>query len=396
MKRLALFVFALLLVVTTGPVAAQNDVEEEIEEVAQEIAELEARMEAADGEQHYWVNQVTATSLRMQEIQEDLGRAEITLADLQVSVAETQKAIELTTAEIDAKELELANTRKEIEATHELVGTQAVELFKHGGSQIEVAFDYQSVQEAALVTKYGSRLIEETTRAIDALEALRGQEELQIELINQQEGTLAEQLERLELAATNAEEQKALIEESRRLAEAELLNQRTLLQTVKATIAEFDNELDGLEEEQGRLEQLLAETQPSGGQAPGSIFRPVPGAISSPFGPRVHPILGYTRQHTGLDMNAGAGDQIVAAAGGEVIVAGWYGGYGNAVIIDHGGAMATLYAHQTSVAVSVGNTVRAGQVIGYVGSTGLSTAPHLHFEVRLDGSPVDPVPYFQS
>jgi murein DD-endopeptidase MepM/ murein hydrolase activator NlpD len=97
--------------------------------------------------------------------------------------------------------------------------------------------------------------------------------------------------------------------------------------------------------------------------------------------------------HTGADMRASAGTPIRACRSGTVVIAGSQGGYGNAVVIDHGGGMATLYAHQSRIAVSNGQQVSAGQIIGYVGSTGMSTGAHLHFEVRLSGNPVDPAPY---
>ncbi|MBT8194007.1 MAG: peptidoglycan DD-metalloendopeptidase family protein [Acidimicrobiia bacterium] len=396
MRRLFVLCFGLLLVASSAPVLAQNAIQEEIDEVAREIDELQTRMDAADAEEHYWIDQVAATSTRMRDIQEDLTRAEIVLADLQLSIRDTQAAVDLAIAEIGAKEFELANTREEIEATRDMVVVQAVEIFKRGGSQIQVAFDYESAQDAAVAVKYGTTLIEETFKAVDALEVLRSLEQQQIELVESEKAKLDEQRERLESASTSAEAQKATVVERRRLAEVELVSQRALLQTVKAAITEFEDELDGLEEEQEDLGQLLAEATRANGETPGSLYRPVPGAVSSPFGPRVHPILGYTRTHTGVDMNARSGDDIFAASNGRVILAGSYGGYGNTVIIDHGGGMATLYAHQTRVAVSKGETVQIGQVIGYIGSTGLSTGPHLHFEVRLDGRAVDPVPYFQS
>ena len=97
--------------------------------------------------------------------------------------------------------------------------------------------------------------------------------------------------------------------------------------------------------------------------------------------------------HTGIDIGAPSGAPIVAAAAGTVLVAGWEEGYGNTVVIDHGGGIATLYGHQSSIAVAVGQSVTRGQVIGAVGSTGHSTGPHLHFEVRVNGSPVDPLGY---
>ncbi|MBD2292789.1 peptidoglycan DD-metalloendopeptidase family protein [Anabaena sphaerica FACHB-251] len=114
---------------------------------------------------------------------------------------------------------------------------------------------------------------------------------------------------------------------------------------------------------------------------------------SSPFGWRVHPILGYRRFHGGLDFAASYGSTIRSADSGTVIFAGWYGGYGQAVIIDHGKGITTLYGHCSQLYVSEGQSVQKGQAIAAVGSTGLSTGPHLHFEVRRNGSPVDPADY---
>jgi len=114
---------------------------------------------------------------------------------------------------------------------------------------------------------------------------------------------------------------------------------------------------------------------------------------SSRFGWRVHPVLGYRRFHAGLDFAASYGSTIRAADSGTVIFAGWYGGYGRAVIIDHGNGITTLYGHSSQLFVSEGQGVQRGQAIAAVGSTGLSTGPHLHFEVRRHGTPVNPADY---
>lgn len=123
------------------------------------------------------------------------------------------------------------------------------------------------------------------------------------------------------------------------------------------------------------------------------MIYPVNAPVTSHFGWRVHPILGTERFHSGTDFGADYGTPILAAAPGTVIVADWYGGYGNAVVIDHGGGITTLYGHCSELYVSEGQTVVAGQAIAAVGSTGLSTGPHLHFEVRENGDPVDPMTY---
>ena len=114
------------------------------------------------------------------------------------------------------------------------------------------------------------------------------------------------------------------------------------------------------------------------------------GRITSEFGPRTHPVTGAHRDHHGLDIAAATGTPIGAAADGKVTFAGSQGGYGNVVIVDHGNGTETRYAHQDTIAVTVGQSIRAGQRVGTVGSTGMSTGPHLHFEVRRHGEPVDP------
>jgi len=128
-------------------------------------------------------------------------------------------------------------------------------------------------------------------------------------------------------------------------------------------------------------------------QGNGLFAYPSDAPTSSPFGWRIHPILGYRRFHAGLDFAASYGSTIRAADAGIVIFAGWYGGYGRAVIINHGGGLTTLYGHTSEIFVSEGQRVERGQAIAAVGSTGFSTGPHLHFEVRRDGSPVNPADY---
>ena len=127
------------------------------------------------------------------------------------------------------------------------------------------------------------------------------------------------------------------------------------------------------------------------GGSTGTMVWPAEGEITSPFGWRVHPIFGTQRLHTGIDIGADYGDATRAADGGVVIHSDWMGGYGNAVIIDHGNGISTLYAHNSQLLVSEGQTVAKGQTVARVGSTGYSTGPHLHFEVRQNGSPVNPL-----
>ncbi len=152
--------------------------------------------------------------------------------------------------------------------------------------------------------------------------------------------------------------------------------------------------MDELEEASAELAARIRSAQGTGsassgsGAAPASGFVwPVDGPITSSFG------LRWGRMHEGIDIGVGFGTPIRAAAAGTVIHAGWLGGYGNLVVVDHGGGLSTAYGHQQEIYVSSGQQVDQGTVLGEVGSTGNSTGPHLHFEVRVNGSAVDPLGY---
>ena len=126
------------------------------------------------------------------------------------------------------------------------------------------------------------------------------------------------------------------------------------------------------------------------GRQTGGMTQPVPGPITSNYGLRMHPILGYARMHRGIDFRAGYGSPILAVADGTVARAGWAGGYGNQVRLSHASGVGTSYSHMSRIAVRPGTHVRQGQVIGYIGTTGLSTGPHLHFETYRNGAAVNP------
>ncbi|MBE9007324.1 peptidoglycan DD-metalloendopeptidase family protein [Fortiea sp. LEGE XX443] len=156
-------------------------------------------------------------------------------------------------------------------------------------------------------------------------------------------------------------------------------------QNLESLIQEKVADLEGRSKTNSRTNILIRGT--------GMFAYPSNAPTSSRFGWRVHPVLGYRRFHAGLDFAASYGSTIRAADSGTVIFAGWYGGYGRAVIIDHGNGVTTLYGHSSQLFVSEGQGVQRGQAIAAVGSTGLSTGPHLHFEVRRHGSPVNPADY---
>jgi murein DD-endopeptidase MepM/ murein hydrolase activator NlpD len=169
--------------------------------------------------------------------------------------------------------------------------------------------------------------------------------------------------------------------------------ERQLLAQVQAAKEQYLREIALLQAESSAIAKWLRGVQAKQRIAlrrRGTFQMPATGRMSSGFGPRTHPVYGDTRIHTGVDISAPTGTAIHAAGPGKVLWAGPRGGYGNMVVIDHGNGLATLYAHQSKVHVAVDQIVATGDHIGDVGSTGLSTGPHLHFEVREKGSPLDP------
>lgn len=216
--------------------------------------------------------------------------------------------------------------------------------------------------------------------------------------IEEADRLIAEEIRQLEeearRLAAEEEARRAAEEEARRLAEEEAARQAEEDESTDDPADEDENADNPADDDDPADdgEQETVDPEPSGEFR--LTHRPVPGIITSPFGDRIHPIFGYVRKHNGLDIDGDTGDPIVAGASGTVLSAGWRSGYGNTVVISHGNGYTTLYAHQTDIKVNTGDTVQGGEVIGWVGSTGWSTGPHLHLEVRLDGVALDPMAFY--
>ncbi|MFN8037104.1 MAG: peptidoglycan DD-metalloendopeptidase family protein [Acidimicrobiia bacterium] len=194
--------------------------------------------------------------------------------------------------------------------------------------------------------------------------------------------------EQAQLARLRAQQDGA-----RRDAAADEAAEAKIVADLQAEKDDYVRQLQALKVVSDTIQNEMARRQAGQKSSAMTFARPVSGAIVSGFGYRVHPIFHTSRLHAGIDLEEPAGVPIRAAAAGVVAIAGPRGGYGNAVVIDHGNRLATVYGHQSRIAVAPGQRVNAGQVIGYVGSTGWATGPHLHFEVRVLGVPVDPTKY---
>ena len=384
-----------LFVLGAGALPAMGDtLDGDLNEVAGRIDELSSDIGRTSGTRSELADEIVSTDNRMEGLLADLAGARRQLIGAQVD-------LEKGWGELEAIREGLQHQYDKLEATTQVLGesrSDAVSVARQsymggGHSLATVVFSANDVSDVALTIEYLNLAAEQNRATIQRLEALRVQEERQRARIQEQEAAIEVEVEELGRLEKAAEKLRGELEVRSAEVASELETQRELLDELDTTMAEFEGELASLEREQARIERLIAERQRQDGTAPGILTRPVPGKITSGFGPRRHPILGITRMHSGLDMNARTGDSIVAAGAGTVILASYNGGYGNTVVIDHGGGMTTLYAHQSRIDVSRGEKVKAGERIGLAGSTGLSTGAHLHFEVRINGKPVDPRPY---
>lgn len=384
----------LVLVTVIVPAATADDLDDDLSEVRSRINSLSDQIDSAAASRSSLARDVKAAKSRMDEALSALDALRDDLALVRARLVVKEQALRESRAKLHEQYQVLALTRTELAGARTDATDWAVETYMSAGAGIpEVAFSATAWNEVTVGIEYLDRVTESGVAAVARFETLLGDEERTGAAIEATEAALVDEVASLEAARAELEALEEELEARSEELRAEVERQRTLLARVEAEIAELEGTLAALEKEEDGIRSLIAARSSSGGRAPGQLVRPVPGVIESGFGPRFHPILGYSRMHNGLDMHCGSGDAIVAAEAGTVILAGTKGGFGKTIMVDHGGGMVTLYAHQSGYAVSTGDSVGAGQVVGYCGSTGLSTGPHLHFEVRINGDPVNPANY---
>ncbi len=374
----------------------QDDIRQRIEELREQVGE-------ASQEETALLDQLAEAQVRLAALDAVIGQYDSRISDVSAELDRAEARVAEIRLELATTELQLADTENRLDATQLRVDATLVELYTGSSTSAnaisqytEFLIDGAPLDELGSARVYLELLGNDQERTID---------QLAVDAIDSAE--LAEQLDRnrrdaeevRDVVATRRAELQVLRAEQAGLRDEVLAQQRSeqqALDALRADVAHWKRDIEQLEAESRSITAFLVAVQRGQRVAQagnGSLHRPVPGAITSGYGRRLHPILNYYRTHTGADFHAASGTPIEAAASGAVVWAGARGGYGNCVIIDHGNGLATLYAHQSRLAVSDGDTVKAGEVIGYVGSTGLSTGPHLHFEVRRQGEPVNPVAY---
>jgi murein DD-endopeptidase MepM/ murein hydrolase activator NlpD len=393
-RRIAAGSAVLLLLALAAPAATADDLDDDLADVRDRIASLGDQIDAATANRSSLAGDVKASAARMEEVVTALEGLRDDLAMVRGQLVVQEESLRQARTRLHARYQVLAQTRSDLDAARADARAWAAEVYMSAGNGApSLVFAASAWQDVVLGIGYLETITARGDAAVDRFEVLEGVEARAGRDAEAAEAALVEDVAALEATKAEMETVEADLDDKSKQLEAELARQKALLADVDDEIAHMEGELAALAKEEDSIRSLIATRASSSGRAPGHLVRPVPGPIGSGFGPRYHPILGYVRMHNGVDMACRTGDPIVAAEAGTVILAGVKGGYGNAIMIDHGGGMVTLYGHQSALAVSAGNRVDAGQVIGYCGSTGLSTEPHLHFEVREHGVPKNPAAY---
>ncbi|ASC73475.1 putative metalloprotease [Halomicronema hongdechloris C2206] len=350
--------------------------------VAQSVEELQQQQQDLEKKRSRLQQQQDQLESLQDQAETKLDGLEQTIAATANQIAETEYRLEQAEKRLTTLQAELEQAKADYQVVQRAtVARLQVLQRQQGGEGWAVLLQSQNFNEFLDRRYQLKRVYDADRQALQTLKAKAEDLKAQATVVEAQKNQVAllrqQLLSQKEQYEAEANQQEQLI--------GRLRQDRAALEAAEAQLAKDSEQLAVLIRQRLQTSTVVRGT--------GRMIHPAAARITSRFGTRVHPILGYRRFHSGIDFGASYGTTIQAADAGRVIFSGWYGGYGQAVIIDHGGGITTLYAHASRLYVREGQGVQQGQAIAAVGSTGLSTGPHLHFEVRQNGNPVNPMAY---
>jgi len=361
---------------------------------AKTLEELEELIDEAEKEKSGLSKKIAELDKQLNKIESRLETLGDKIDDVSADLEKQQALYEKLNAELKQKQRELKQAELQLDWQQKVFDQRMVEAYKMGEvNYLDVLVESSGFDDFVTRIEFLKRLVESDDQLVGELTETRNVVKTQKHevLVKTREARdLRDDLKQKndELVALEAEQLAA-----QSTAESDRKEKNKALSKVESDIREWERQEAQLAAESQGLAGVITGLSGSGdGRSTGSMLWPCAGSLTSPFGWRIHPIFGVSKMHTGIDIGSGYGTPIKAADGGTVIYATWMSGYGNTTIIDHGGGISTLYAHQSNFRIASG-PVSKGDVIGYVGSTGYSTGPHLHFEVRVGGNPVNPMSY---
>jgi murein DD-endopeptidase MepM/ murein hydrolase activator NlpD len=387
----ALALLAVTLGLINGPALASSDAGE-LSTKRDQLGGIQAQIEKIRKTVSKYRTEEKNALAALQKVEDKLETLQASIGATNRKLGSAEKQLAQADAELRAAERQLEAATREYQASVEGLGARLVELYKMGpSSYLELLFSSQDFADFVTRYEFAKMIVRQDADVFLQLRAEKDSLEERKQDIGERQTRLEASKKEIALLSASLASEKKRVEQA--------MDERAYyLDRVQAERARWEKELAEEERQSRELERVIREMQERLGKSgqlakwTGKFIWPVAGGrLSRPFGWGIHPVFRDRRFHSGIDIAIGSGTPVKAVADGYVLMAGWINGYGNTVILDHGGGLSTLYAHNKSVSTSAGKAVLQGDIICKVGSTGISTGPHLHFEVRQDGSPQNPM-----
>lgn len=373
---IALIIFGALCFSSVSWGETADELQKQIDQTRKKLSQTKARESSV-------LNRLVRTQQELNAISSNLER-------LNNNLGNTERRIAAIKTQLAAAETELNQIKNRIGGRKGVLDERLVAIYKYGyQSFAEVLFTAKNFSEFITRFEMVSSFVKDDIRIIKALQS--------------QQALIAQKREEIAKKQKELESQKILYSKLQAQTRWQQTRQLSVIRDQKEELAQIrqdrrllEESIDRMEEQSKQLEAQIRDLSNKNGVSLGTgvMIWPVPNArITSYFGWRMHPILKKRKYHSGLDLAVAYGTPIKAADNGVIIFSGRNGDYGNMIALDHGSNITTVYAHCSSLLAKVGQKVSKGEIIAKVGSTGLSTGPHLHFEVRKNGVPVNPLSY---
>jgi len=390
MRRPALFALLLIapILLWAGLPLVSSGQSGKAAAVREKIERTEGRIAGVQRKEGVLTSDITALNKRVDSLEGDISVLQARQNRIQGDLDVKRKELERLQLKLREERARLAKLRARLARSRRILSQRLVELYKAGRPDIvTVILESDGFVDLLERQEFIRRINDQDERIIRAVRTARNESKVTSDALatleaRQQKITAEILSRRNEVASVKLR----LVSKQNAFAGARA-DRASTLRSVRGHKEELQEDLESLQKEQAKIEGVLQGAPGPIRRGSGNMIWPVNGTFTSPFGQR------WGRLHAGIDIAAPSGTPIRAADSGTVVLAGSQGGYGNYTCVAHSGSLSTCYAHQSAFATSTGANVSQGQVIGYVGNTGNSTGAHLHFEVRINGSPVDPMGY---
>lgn len=390
---LPVLLLGVMLVLLPGTTATAGVLEDRLAATRSEARETKRELTVIDRRQQAVVRQVTKLNRRVAALEKPLRRLEDELAGLEYQIDRRHQKIKDLRKEREQQGREIVRLNQELKAAQDLLTTRVVASYMTGDTgMIEQLAAAGSLEDLFRRQEALSQVVGLDDRVIERITNVERQVRIKRARNFEVRRQIREAIMTLDAERANVDSMRAEAQRRRDEVAAVRSKRDSVLKKLTARETDLGAHLDDLAEDARVLREVIRTGTATyngqiGGLSASGLIWPVSGPVVSPFGPR------WGRMHEGIDIAISAGNPIFAAASGVVTHSGWMGGYGNMVIVQHAGSLATGYAHQSQIVVASGQLVKQGQLIGYIGCTGHCYGDHLHFEVYVNGAPQNPMSY---